>query len=94
VLNGSDHNALLLLSDLVHGNYTFRLTVTDAEGLTGVDTARVFVMTSKCGCACVCVRACVRVCVCVCVRACVRVCENFEHFHRFRCSRFDIEICC
>ncbi|KAL2080372.1 hypothetical protein ACEWY4_024165 [Coilia grayii] len=37
VLNGSDHQAVLLLGNLVEGKYTFTLTVTDSKGQTSVD---------------------------------------------------------
>ncbi|XP_029427872.1 dyslexia-associated protein KIAA0319-like protein homolog [Rhinatrema bivittatum] len=41
VLNGSDHHAVLLLSNLVEGMYTFHLKVTDAKGESDVDRATV-----------------------------------------------------
>ncbi|XP_063041338.1 dyslexia-associated protein KIAA0319-like protein [Engraulis encrasicolus] len=37
VLNGSDHQAVLLLGNLVEGKYAFTLTVTDSKGQTSVD---------------------------------------------------------
>ncbi|KAK3087314.1 hypothetical protein FSP39_004539 [Pinctada imbricata] len=39
ILNGSDHQAVLQLVNLVAGRYSFILTVMDAEGLTNSDTA-------------------------------------------------------
>ncbi|XP_030074289.1 dyslexia-associated protein KIAA0319-like protein homolog [Microcaecilia unicolor] len=41
VLNGSDHHAVLLLSNLVEGMYTFHLKVTDAKGESDTDRATV-----------------------------------------------------
>ncbi|XP_043915403.1 dyslexia-associated protein KIAA0319-like protein homolog isoform X2 [Protopterus annectens] len=39
VLNGSDHQAVLLISNLVEGTYTFLLKVTDANGESDSDRA-------------------------------------------------------
>uniref|UniRef100_A0A4W3IPP3 KIAA0319 like n=1 Tax=Callorhinchus milii TaxID=7868 RepID=A0A4W3IPP3_CALMI len=41
VLNASDHQAVLFLSNLVEGTYTFHLKVTDAKGESNVDRATV-----------------------------------------------------
>lgn len=43
VLNGSDHEAVLQLVNLVAGKYIFKLTVFDAEGLSSSDTANLHV---------------------------------------------------
>ena len=37
VINNSDHQAVLRLSNLVEGMYKFKLTVTDGKGLKGTD---------------------------------------------------------
>lgn len=37
VINNSDHQAVLRLSNLVEGLYKFRLTVADGKGLKGND---------------------------------------------------------
>ena len=37
VINNSDHQAVLRLSNLVEGMYKFRLTVADGKGLKGND---------------------------------------------------------
>lgn len=37
MLNNSDHQAVLLLGNLVEGKYTFTLTVTDSKGQTSTD---------------------------------------------------------
>ena len=37
VLNNSDHQAVLLLGNLVEGKYAFTLTVTDSKGQISVD---------------------------------------------------------
>ncbi|KAJ7338580.1 hypothetical protein JRQ81_012482 [Phrynocephalus forsythii] len=39
VIHGSDHNAVLQLTNLVEGSYTFHLKVTDSKGDSDVDTA-------------------------------------------------------
>jgi len=43
VLNGSDHQAILKLANLIKGKYMFDLTVTDNKGLTGKDTVTITV---------------------------------------------------
>ncbi|XP_066268717.1 dyslexia-associated protein KIAA0319-like protein isoform X2 [Branchiostoma lanceolatum] len=43
VLNGSDHKAVLQLTNLVEGRYVFHLKVTDAKGLFDTDSATVIV---------------------------------------------------
>ncbi|XP_066919277.1 dyslexia-associated protein KIAA0319-like protein isoform X1 [Clytia hemisphaerica] len=43
VVNASDQQAVLQLTDLVKGQYTFQLTVTDDKGLTGSDEVSVYV---------------------------------------------------
>ncbi|XP_035659768.1 dyslexia-associated protein KIAA0319-like isoform X1 [Branchiostoma floridae] len=43
VLNGSDHRAVLQLTNLVEGRYVFHLKVTDAKGLYDTDSATVIV---------------------------------------------------
>lgn len=47
MVNNSDAQAKLQLTDLVKGQYTFELTVTDNKGLTGVDTVVIYVKESK-----------------------------------------------
>ena len=37
VINNSDHQAVLRLSNLVEGMYKFKLTVADGKGLKGTD---------------------------------------------------------
>jgi len=39
VINNSDHQAILRLSNLVEGMYKFKLTVLDAKGLESSDEA-------------------------------------------------------
>ncbi|XP_051520354.1 dyslexia-associated protein KIAA0319-like protein [Myxocyprinus asiaticus] len=41
ILNNSDHQAMLFLSNLVEGKYTFTLTVTDSKGKTSTDRGTV-----------------------------------------------------
>lgn len=41
VIHGSDHEAVLQLTNLVEGTYTFHLKVTDAKGDSDVDSATV-----------------------------------------------------
>ncbi|XP_064597455.1 dyslexia-associated protein KIAA0319-like protein [Liolophura sinensis] len=43
VLNGSDHQAVLQITNVIAGRYVFVLEVTDTEGLTQTDTASVTV---------------------------------------------------
>ncbi|XP_078332823.1 dyslexia-associated protein KIAA0319-like protein isoform X1 [Crassostrea virginica] len=43
ILNGTDHEAVLQLVNLVAGKYIFKLTVFDAEGLSSTDTANLHV---------------------------------------------------
>ena len=47
-MNGSDHQAVLQLANIVAGRYVFTLTVTDAEGLEDSDTASVIVKPGRC----------------------------------------------
>lgn len=41
VIHGSDHEAVLQLTNLVEGTYIFHLKVTDAKGDSDVDSATV-----------------------------------------------------
>lgn len=41
VIHGSDHEAVLQLTNLVEGTYTFHLKVTDAKGDSDIDSATV-----------------------------------------------------
>jgi len=41
VIHGSDHEAVLQLTNLVEGNYTFHLKVMDANGDSDIDSATV-----------------------------------------------------
>ncbi|CRL01795.1 CLUMA_CG015011, isoform A [Clunio marinus] len=43
VIGGSDHGAVLMLTGVVAGTYKFKLTVSDEQGLTGVEIATVTV---------------------------------------------------
>jgi len=43
IINGSDHQAVLQLTNLVSGRYIFTLEVQDAEGLSSTDTASLIV---------------------------------------------------
>ena len=47
MVNSSDVKSILQLTDLVKGQYTFHLTVTDDKGLTGTDEVSVFVKESE-----------------------------------------------
>ena len=47
MVNNSDKQPILHLTDLVKGQYTFELTVTDNKGLSGTDEVSVFVKESK-----------------------------------------------
>lgn len=50
VLNNSDHQAVLFLSNLVEGKYTFTLTVTDSKGKTSTDRGTVEVRPGQYAC--------------------------------------------
>jgi hypothetical protein len=43
VINGSNRQPILRLSNLVKGVYKFRLTVKDAKGMESYDDAKIFV---------------------------------------------------
>lgn len=43
MINGSDHQAILRLSNLVKGIYQFRLTVRDGKGKESHDDAKIYV---------------------------------------------------
>lgn len=43
VINGSDHQAVLQLMNLVAGSYIFTLTITDTQGLTSSDMVHLLV---------------------------------------------------
>ncbi|XP_048850483.1 dyslexia-associated protein KIAA0319-like protein [Brienomyrus brachyistius] len=47
VLNNSDHQAVLLLGNLVEGKYSFMLTVTDSKGQSNMDRGTVEVRPDK-----------------------------------------------
>ena len=47
VLNNSDHQAVLQLTNLIAGRYFFTLEVEDEEGLKSSDTASVIVNPSR-----------------------------------------------
>ena len=47
VVEGSDHQAILQLTNMVAGQYLFTLTVEDEAGLSSTDTVTVLVKKSK-----------------------------------------------
>ncbi|XP_053692975.1 dyslexia-associated protein KIAA0319-like protein [Sabethes cyaneus] len=43
IVDDSDHKPVLILTNIVPGRYVFKLTVTDGQGLSGIDTVSVIV---------------------------------------------------
>lgn len=43
IIGNTNHESVLMITNVVAGRYLFRLTVTDAQGLTGSDTVSIIV---------------------------------------------------
>jgi hypothetical protein len=47
IVNGTDHQPILQVTNVVAGRYVFILKVSDADGLSNIDTASIIVRQDK-----------------------------------------------